>query len=114
MTRLVARERLGGGSGGGQGDSQRPYPWINYAGCWGKDSLARSEVGPPVPSRAGDVRATVDTRQRTSSTTSWRSRAVRDFGAPGGISRDHRATGRKGSVLWRDKLEPSLQRRPVE
>jgi hypothetical protein len=30
----------GGGRGDAQGDPERSYPWINYAGCWGKDGLA--------------------------------------------------------------------------
>jgi hypothetical protein len=30
----------GGGGGDAQGEPERPYPWISYAGCWDKDGLA--------------------------------------------------------------------------
>jgi hypothetical protein len=94
----------GGGSGGAQGEPQRRYPWINYAGCWGRDGLALGgRVTGAGAGRAAAARLSIrDTV------------LVDDVG--GGVvlfvtskpAAGSRATiellARDGSVLWRDEV----------
>jgi hypothetical protein len=95
----------GGGTDGPQGAPQRPYPWINYAGCWGEDGLA---LGGRVAGTGAD--------QAASARLSIRDTVLVDD-VDGGIALFVTAEpyvsspatiellAVDGSVLWRDELE---------
>lgn len=97
--------RVCGGGGGARGDPQRPYPWINYAGCWGEDGLALG----------GRVTGTGAERAASARLSIRDSVLVDDIG--GGVvlfvssepTAGSRATiellAGDGSILWRDELE---------
>ncbi len=95
----------GGGSGGARGNPERPYPWINYAGCWGKYGL-------PLGGRVTGTGA-----ERAESARLLIRDTVLVDDVDGGVvlfvtsepTAGSRATielqAGDGSVLWRDELE---------
>jgi hypothetical protein len=95
----------GGGRGDAQGDPERSYPWINYAGCWGKDGLA---LGGWVVGTGAERAASARLSMRDAvlvDDVDWGVVLFVTSEPTAGVRATIDLPAGDGSVLWRDEVE---------